>query len=160
MDTPIVETLSDYELERGKPMPNFNHGYIQANLIVALRARYGKRFSVVSEVSIPIGDKDATPDVLIFPKRAVDWFETKPALSEPPILAIEIQSPSQPMETIIDKAKAMLNHGVKSVWIIQPAIKTVSVFTKDAPPKTYVEGAIRDSVSDIELSFEEIFATE
>ncbi|MCS6989286.1 MAG: Uma2 family endonuclease, partial [Chloroherpetonaceae bacterium] len=114
----------------------------------------------VSEVSIPIGDKDATPDVLIFPKRAVDWFETKPALSEPPILAIEIQSPSQPMETIIDKAKAMLNHGVKSVWIIQPAIKTVSVFTKDAPPKTYVEGAIRDSVSDIELSFEEIFATE
>ncbi|MDW8466359.1 MAG: putative molybdenum carrier protein [Chloroherpetonaceae bacterium] len=41
MEPQATESLSDYELERGKPMPNFNHGYIQANLIVALRARYG-----------------------------------------------------------------------------------------------------------------------
>lgn len=160
METPIVEPLSDYELERGKPMPNFNHGYIQANLIFALRKRYGKQHSVASEVAISVGEKDVVPDVLVFAKRAIDWFETKPELSEPPILAIEIQSPSQPPEVIIDKAKAMLNSGVKSVWIIQPALKTVSVIAKDAPPKTFVEGIVRDSASGIELPFEDIFATE
>ena len=29
-------TLSDYEIERNKPMPSLNHGSIQANLIALL----------------------------------------------------------------------------------------------------------------------------
>lgn len=160
METPLVETLSDYELERGKPIPNFNHGYIQLNIGIALRKRYGKAYSIASEVAIPVGEREVTPDVLVFPKRSINWFDTKPELSEPPILAIEIRSPSQPIEKVIDKAKAMLDSGVRAVWIIQPALKTVSVLTKDTPPKTFVEGTISDGISRIELSFEEIFATE
>ena len=30
-----TEVLSDYEEERGKPLPSFNHGTIQADLIIA-----------------------------------------------------------------------------------------------------------------------------
>jgi Uma2 family endonuclease len=160
MEEQVLEAISDYELERGKPMPNFNHGYIQLNLGVALREQYGKQFSVVSEVSIPTGTSTVTPDVLVFSKRPVNWFETKPELSEPPILAIEIQSPSQPMETIVNKANALLDIGVKTVWVIQPALKTVSIFSKSNPPKTFVEGTVQDKISGIELSFEKIFATE
>jgi len=66
METQILETVSDYELERNKPMPNFNHGFIQANLVFALREQYGKQYSVVSEVSIPTGTTTVTPDVLVF----------------------------------------------------------------------------------------------
>ncbi len=160
MEEQVLEAVSEYELERDKPMPNFNHGYIQLNLGIALREQYGKQFSVVSEVSIPTGATIVTPDVLVFSKREVNWFETKPTLSEPPILAIEIQSPSQAMETIVNKTNALLDIGVKSVWVIQPALKTVSIFSKSTPPKTFVEGIVRDTVSGIELSFEKIFATE
>jgi Uma2 family endonuclease len=160
MEEQVLEAVSDYELERGKPMPNFNHGFIQANLIVALREQYRKQFSVVSEVSLPTGTSPVTPDVLLFPKRSVNWFDTKPTLSEPPILAIEIQSPSQPIETIINKANALLDIGVKSVWVIQPALQTVSIFSKSNPPKTFVEGTVQDKISGIELSFEKIFASE
>jgi len=160
MEEQVLETVSDYELERDKPMPNFNHGYIQLNLGIALRERYGKQFSIVSEVSIPAGTTTVTPDVLVFPKRPINWLETKPELLEPPILAIEIQSPSQSLETIINKANALLDIGVKSVWVIQPALKTVSLFSKSNPPKTFVEGIVQDTLSGIELSFEKIFATE
>jgi Uma2 family endonuclease len=160
MDEQILETVSDYELERDKPVPNFNHGFIQANLVFALREQYGKQYSVVSEVSIPTGTTTVTPDVLVFPKRPINWLETKPELPEPPILAIEIQSPSQSIETVINKANALLEIGVKSVWLIQPALKTVSIFSKSNPPKTFVEGIVQDKVSGIELSFDQIFATE
>ncbi|PIO47761.1 MAG: hypothetical protein CMR00_08740 [[Chlorobium] sp. 445] len=160
MKTQVLDTLSDYELERGKPMPNFNHGYIQANLIVSLRQQYGKQFSVVSEVSIPTPTASVTPDVLVFNKRPVNWLEIKPELAEPPILAVEIQSPSQAMETLLEKVKALLEIGVKSVWVIQPALQTVSVFTAFAPPKTFVQGTVSDHTSGIELSLAEIFATE
>ncbi len=160
METQVLETVSDYELERNKPMPNFNHGFIQANLVFALREQYGKQYSVVSEVSIPTGTTTVTPDVLVFPKRPVNWLETKPELPEPPILAIEIQSPSQSIETVINKANALLEIGVKSVWLIQPALQTVSIFSKSNPPKTFVEGIVQDKISGIELSFEKIFATE
>ncbi|MFQ3608830.1 MAG: Uma2 family endonuclease [Chloroherpetonaceae bacterium] len=160
MEEQLLEAVSDYELERGKPMPNFNHGYIQANLIVGLRERYRKQFSVISEVSIPIGNTTATPDVLVFNKRSVNWLETKPALTEPPILAIEIQSPSQPTETTIEKANSLLETGVKSVWIVQPELQTVSVFSKSYPLKTFAEGVITDKAVGIELSFDTVFATE
>ena len=98
--------------------------------------------------------------MLVFPKRPVNWLETKPELPEPPILAIEIQSPSQSIETVINKANALLEIGVKSVWLIQPALQTVSIFSKSNPPKTFVEGIVRDKISGIDLSFEKIFATE
>lgn len=160
MEEQVLEVVSDYELERGKPLPNFNHGYIQANLIVSLRQQYGKQFSVVSEVSIPTASASVTPDVLVFNKRPINWLETKPALTEPPILAIEIQSPLHAMETMIEKAKLLLETGVKSVWIIQPELQTVSVFSKSYPLKTFVEGTIVDKACGIELSFDAIFAVE
>ncbi len=160
MEEQLLEAVSDYELERGKPMPNFNHGYIQANLIVGLRERYRKQFSVVSKVSIPIGNTTSTPDVLVFNKRSVNWLETKPALTEPPILAIEIQSPSQSIETVMDKAKALLELGVKSVWIVQPHFRTVTVVSNGYPLKTFVEGIITDKAVGIELSFDTVLATE
>ena len=35
----VVEQLSDYERERGKPMPTLNHAYVQKNLFVSLDYR-------------------------------------------------------------------------------------------------------------------------
>ncbi len=124
------------------------------------KSKHGKQFSVVSEVSIPTPTAAVTPDVLVFHKRPVNWLETKPALTEPPILAIEIQNPSQSTETTIEKAKHILETGVKSVWIIQPELQTVSVFSKSYPLKTFVEGTITDKACDIELPFDKIFAVE
>ena len=47
-----TEPLSDYERERGKPMPSKAHGYTQSNLIIAL-AEFRTRYTIFSELTDP-----------------------------------------------------------------------------------------------------------
>ena len=54
MQTPTAETLSDYERERGKPMPSKNHSVAQFRLIVAL-SRYSSDFSILPELNLKLG---------------------------------------------------------------------------------------------------------
>jgi len=54
-----------------------------------------------------------------------------PNKTEPPLLTIEIQSPSQSPEEMIDKVKQYFQFGVKSSWVVFPALKGVSVY--DSP---------------------------
>jgi len=55
----------------------------------------------------------------------------------PPILAIEILSPSDRLKDINEKIKAYLSAGVKLVWVIDPYQKTVLVHRPDAPPRLF-----------------------
>jgi Uma2 family endonuclease len=153
------EVLSEYELERGKPMPNFIHAHIELNIGTALRERYRKTHSVVVEVTVQF-DRPLTPDVAVFAKRPIDFSDASPKETQIPMLAIEIASPSQPLQTLIDKATEMLRFGVKAVWIVQPTLQTVSVFTSAATPKTFTDGVVSDGVSGIELSIDQIFSAE
>ncbi len=64
--TVLPETFlgEDYELERGKPMPSFNHYYVQSQLHVALHAACGDRFFVGGELSLAT-EQTTTPDISI-----------------------------------------------------------------------------------------------
>ena len=42
----VLEKLSEYELERGKPIPSLNHGIIQLNLGSLLKFKYKVEFTV------------------------------------------------------------------------------------------------------------------
>jgi Uma2 family endonuclease len=118
-----TEALSDYEKERGKPLPSFSHGTIQADLIIAL-GEHRSEFSIVSELSLELpveskggeangnagsGDRAAmvratrrttalrvTPDISVYRKKEVDWTHDVVRMTEPPLLAVEIVSPTQP----------------------------------------------------------------
>lgn len=48
----IFESLSAYEIERGKPMPNLTHGSIQANLIIQFGIHYEEMFRIAIEVAL------------------------------------------------------------------------------------------------------------
>jgi Uma2 family endonuclease len=153
-----AETL--YELERGKPMPSYNHAFIQLNIGVALRARYGQKFSVASEASILLNDKQLTPDISVFAKRKMDLKNDVPKMTEVPLLTIEIASATQSQQALVDKCNDMLNGGVKACWLVQPAICAVTVLKKDANPKTFTDGIVTDGVTGIEVSVEDIFSSE
>ena len=79
---------SAYELERGKPMPSYNHGILQARLVVLL-ARAGSRYEVASEVALSISGKSYTPDICLFPARPTDWDHDQIKVLTAPILAVE-----------------------------------------------------------------------
>ena len=153
-----LELLSDYEIERGKPMPSKNHSYIQSNLIIAL-AGYRKKFDFLSEISLELNEWQSTPDIGIFPKLNIDFRHDEIRMTEPPLCAIEIISPSQSIQELADKAQQYLDAGVQSVWLVIPPIQTVVVYQKDGSYESFSKASFTDPSLDITLDLNSVFMT-
>jgi Uma2 family endonuclease len=152
------ENISEYELERGKPMPKTKHGSVQANLLIALSKYYKKQFRLISELTIEVGDRTAVPDISIYRRFEIQWDEDEPAAKvEPPLVAIEIISPSQTFGEMREKARQYFAQGVQSCWIVQPELRIVSVLHPQTPPQTFTSDMVQDSVVGIEIPIEEVF---
>jgi Uma2 family endonuclease len=153
-----LRDVSDYELERGKPMPNEVHSFAQLNLSAALKLHYQKQFKIFPELTIEVGNTTATPDIAIYPYFELDWTKRVPAAkAEPPLVAIEIISPSQTLVEMLDKAEMYFAHGVKSCWIVQPELQIISVFHPGEKPQTFTAGMVEDSAVGIQIPIEEVF---
>lgn len=77
-------------------------------------------------------------DVAYFgPDVAEFESEGSTLMDGPPILAVEILSPSEKNEDIDEKNDEYLAAGVKLVWIIDPHLETVLVLRADAPPRLF-----------------------
>jgi Uma2 family endonuclease len=57
----------------------------------------------------------------------------------PPTLAIEIHSPSDKQQDIVDKIRVYIDAGIPLVWEVNPAFKTVTVHCPGLPPVLYNE---------------------
>jgi Uma2 family endonuclease len=55
----------------------------------------------------------------------------------PPVLAVEILSPSDGQEDVWDKVSLYLESGVPLVWIVDPFFSTVTVHRADAKPQLF-----------------------
>ena len=55
----------------------------------------------------------------------------------PPILAVEILSPTDKHEEIVAKVKGYLEAGVPLAWIVDPHFETVTVFRPDGRPEMF-----------------------
>ena len=154
-----VDQLSQYELERGKPMPNTTHSIIQSNLVVELRRRYQRQYRILSELTLDTPPKGSTPDVVIYPYFEVDFTAEYPAKrSDAPFVTIEIQSPSQSLDEMVDKANVYFEFGVKSCWIVQPRIKAVFVFDRANHYQFFhYDDTLHDPNLSIELALSVIF---
>jgi Uma2 family endonuclease len=151
-----VQTLSEYELERGKPMPSKNHAIAQINLLAAL-LRFKDEYSILPELSLELDGQPFTPDVTVYPRLETDWQHDEVRMTEPPLLTVEILSPKQTMDELMRKAEAYLTAGVKACWILQPMIETLSVLQPGRKPQTYTSGEVTDPATGITVTLEEIF---
>ncbi len=161
-ETPIEtsiygEIISDYELERGKPMPSKFHAIIQSNLGFYLRSRYNSRFKILTELSIRLQSKKYVPDIALYDKDASDWREEEIEMTLPPLLTVEIESPSQGTNEMKAKADKYLAAGVKSVWLVMPALGGVMVFHAGTKARFYSDGDVIDDVVSIRIPVDEIF---
>jgi Uma2 family endonuclease len=151
------EAVSEYEQERGKPMPSKNHAVVQANLIYQLKRLYGEKCTVLSELTLDT-DPPATPDVSIYAQLSANWLHDEVRVAEPPLMVVEILSPSQSVDILIPKIERYFAFGVKSVWLVQPPLQQVAVFTPEMEPQVYSSGEVVDSVLDVRIALTEIFA--
>jgi len=154
----IPDELTPYELERGKPMPSLNHSAVQLNLGFELKTRYRDQFRFLSEINVEIGGRTLVPDLGIFPAMPLDMAHDVLVLTQLPLTTIEITSPRQALDDLIDKASAYLEAGVKSCWIVMPKLQGVAVFSA---PGTYVffrgTELLLDAATGVELPLGRLF---
>jgi len=151
-----VKVISSYEIERNKPMPNIIHGQLQGDLVFLLNLTYRKKYNISSEVSLATSPS-STPDICIFPKKKLDIMKVEAKETKAPITTIEIQSPSQSPDELVKKIHQLyFPMGVKSAWLVLPALKAIQIITPNAQV-LFSKGKLKDPVTNIELDIKEIF---
>jgi Uma2 family endonuclease len=150
------DTISNYERERGKPMPSKAHGYTQTN-ITAILLPHRDEYTIFSELTLELEGRELTPDLSVYPKTDVDLVHDEVRVTDPPLLAVEIASPTQNIQALIDKIDFLLDAGVQSCWLVQPPLRTVTLFPGTMDSTTVSSGSFTDPVLDIEVSIDAIF---
>ncbi len=149
--------LSDYEIERGKPMPSKNHGIIQTRLGTALSR--SEQYEAASEMTIDIGTgSPLTPDLAVILREPMDVWNDEIRSKTPPITTVEIVSFSQSSAEMTKKVRSYLQHGVKSCWLVDPPMQQITIFTADGKKKTYEEGVVTDPVTGLTADLAVVFA--
>lgn len=157
--TEAVET-SDYEQERGKPMPNLSHGRIELRLGAALMSQENDQFMVVIELSLQFNDGSTlTPDIAVMPVRPINWGLEPVRCKETPLLAIEIDSPTQGYLEVMRKRDLYFSHGVESVWVVQPASQSIDIYLPGQQrPQIVQQGEAKDPATGLTVNLDDIFA--
>lgn len=149
---------SEYEIERGKPMPSKNHAIVQGNIYFLLRQKYEQRYRFMPEVSIVINEKERIPDIAIYHPMDFIPGSDEIKLNEVPFAAIEILSPKQILADLIAKSYDYFEAGVKSYWLVLPDLTSIYVFSEPGEYEVFAKkGMLHDAQLDIKLKLEDIF---
>jgi Uma2 family endonuclease len=160
-DIPLSEAADfevHYETERGKPMPSDNHSYLQAEICYQLKLKYNSEFDIQTELSLELPSGNAVPDLCVFPKKQRNWQRDIIRRKDAPLLAIEILSPKQGFDDLVDKIQDIyFPAGVLSAWIIVPSAESLILFKPNEKPETFSKTIVQDSASKFELDLGLIF---
>jgi len=170
-----MSELIDFEddvLDERKDMPSKRHSLTQTNLTVLLGN--DERFSTFVELSLDATSIDLSqfglknrdeviPDICLY----IDppWFDDEPGddevrVTKMPECAIEVLSPTQAINDLLKKIKAYFALGVRSSWLVMPALEEIRVFSKKL--RHYKNFDINDSdvvdeIMDIRLPIQKVF---
>jgi Uma2 family endonuclease len=158
VETYAPDALSDYEIERGKPMPDKNHAMIQGRLMSRLDRYYGEKYTILTEINLDLPARERVPDLAIYPPLTFEPDNNEIRMTQRPLCAIEILSEMQSLNELSKKCGEYFSAGIPSYWLVVPALKSIYVFQsrQDYTFFSYKDRLI-DKVLDIELDLGEIF---
>lgn len=81
-------------------------------------------------------------------------------VSQMPLLVVEILSPTQGTAEIFAKFRAYFALGIKSGWLVDPTLRTITVCSSPINLNIYqlVDGEVVDHIVDIRLDLSKVFA--
>lgn len=112
----------------------------------------------MSELSLELDRHPLTPDLSVYLREPADFRRDKIHLSEPPLVTVEIFSPTQGYQGVMDKVDYYLSHGVKTCWVVNPPLRTVTIYSADGAQKTYVEGQAADPATGLTAELAAVFS--
>jgi Uma2 family endonuclease len=154
-----VPVLASDEIQEDRPKPSRNHARAAHNLGVSLD-RFKNRYAIYDQLSLNLDGWQTIPDLCLFRRGelADDWLTDDDEVTLPPELVIEILSPKQNLQPLVDKIREYGRHGVKSCWLVEPATRVISVFPASGGSRAFAEGVLRDETLGIEIPIAEVFA--
>jgi Uma2 family endonuclease len=136
--------------------PSLHHAYVSGNVIAALHAF--EEFSVFSELALQL-EKDVVADVCLYPKRSINFAAGDVIkMTDVPLLIVEILSPTQGTQEILEKFAQYFQSGVQSCWLVIPVTQTVTVYSSMEHAKTFTEGDVTDTRLNVKLPILTIFS--
>ena len=139
-------------------MPSRNHARLQLRIGAAF-LRFTD-FAVFSELTLELPDGSRiTPDLCVYPQSPSNWLHDDVRMTTMPRMAVEIISPFQPMQEIVDKLDLYFSQGVESVWVVQPALQIIAIYSSSNDrPQVITTGEAKDPATGLTVQLEEIFA--
>ena len=149
----MLETTELVDQEQEKEMPSLNHSYICSQIMRQLLQ--DEKIQPLPELTLAI-ENGLTPDISVFPTEQIqpNFFEDVLKVERLPLLAIEVISSSQSIQSILDKAKLLVKSGVKTIWIVEPYGR--SIFVIDQTGKQLFHEEVVTSEG-IQVDFAKVF---
>jgi len=133
---PESQDGSKEELLRGEvitmPPPKYRHGLIQIQIAYLLKCFVAPRkLGWIAAESGVVMERD--PDTVFGPDVAFCSIARHPERPEnyldiPPDLVVEVLSPDDRRKDVREKIKDYVKGGVKIVWLVDPEVRTVTVY--------------------------------
>ena len=162
----LANDYESYEYVKGElvPMsnPTMEHGVISTNIVTLLnnhvrQQQLGRVYT--AETTFQVGGSCRKPDVAFVSKSRIPE-NPRQASPVPPDLAIEVVSPTDALYDVLEKVAEYLDAGTQIVWVIEPILKTVTVYRSPIDIKV---SALNDTltgedvIEGFECSVKEIF---
>ena len=161
----------DFELDDGRLVfimvpPGNIHGAAQVKIAAQLLFQgelngYGKARTEVGVILWRNPDRVVTPDVLFVGKKSLPLETSREGYLETiPELVVEIRSKNDSSKYLERKVRHYLKAGVETVWVADPAARTVAVHTSQADPAIFKDSdslALPGLIADFCLPVADIF---
>jgi Uma2 family endonuclease len=152
-----IPVLQPGEIEEDRPMPSRNHSRVCHKIEMALYA-YRERVRVYPQLNLNLDGWQSIPDVCAYPAGVLpeDRENDELEVTVPPTLVIEVLSPMQNVQPMVEKAREYIQHGVQTCWLVVP-LGTVFVFPRSGPSYSLTTGKLSEPALGIEVDVEELF---
>lgn len=150
-----------------KVSPKGKHGGLQGALVELFNRFSGPRklARAFPELRTTFGGTSRVPDVTVFTWTRIprdDLGEIADDIFEPPDIAVEIASPDQRLERLMQRCRAYVAQGVNLALLVDPRSRSVWLFTPDGSERE-LRGEDPIDVSSVlpgfELTAQELFDT-
>ncbi len=150
----LANDYPSFEYAKGGLVPMFDptmaHGEISTNIVTLLN-NYVRQHQLgriyTAETKFQIGESGRKPDVAFVSQERLPENRHQ-ASPIPPDIAIEVVSPTDKVYDVQEKALEYLDAGTQMVWVIEPILKTVTVYRSPDDIKTLT---IKDTITGEEV---------
>lgn len=165
-ELPYLEESPAWEYVDGmamqKPMPKTRHSILQKRLVAAVDS-HSETYTALPELRCTFGGRSVVPDIAVIAWERIpvnDVGEPDDNFIEAPDWSIEILSPDQKANRVIDNLLHCIKYGCRLGWMLDPDDYSVLIFAPHQEP-TVCRGAGQLQVLegvDLQLTAEQVFA--